>query len=95
MIIEQVHQTLGNIIRVLDTESMDPDDPWGGALSAAMFAPRATYHTTTQATPMQLVFGKDAILNTTFQANWKYIKHRKQKLIHKDNQRENSRRIPI
>ena len=93
-IIERVHQTLGNIIRVLDTQSMDPEDPWGGVLAAAMFALRATYHTTTQATPMQLVFGRDAILNTTFQANWKYIKDRKQKLIHKNNKRENSKRIP-
>ena len=40
------------------------------------------------------MFGRDAILNTTFQANWKYIKDRKQKLIHKNNQRENSKRIP-
>ena len=93
-IIERVHQTLGNIIRVLDTQSMDPEDPWGGVLAAAMFALRATYHTTTQATPMQLVFGRDAILNTTFQANWKNIKDRKQKLIHKNNKRENSKRIP-
>ena len=57
-IIERVHQTLANIIRVLDTESLDPDDPWGGVLSAAMFALRATYHTTTQATPMQLVLAE-------------------------------------
>ena len=59
-----------------------------------MFALRATYHTTTQATPAQLVFGRDAILNTVFQANWKYIKDRKQKLIHKNNIQENSKRIP-
>lgn len=68
-VLEKIHQTLSNIIRVLDSESLHPDNPWGGALAAAMFALRATYHTTTQATPMQLVFGRDAILNTTFQAN--------------------------
>ena len=59
-----------------------------------MFALRATYHTTTQATPMQLVFGRDAILNTTFQANQQYIKDRKQKLIQLNNQKENAKRIP-
>ena len=94
-IIERVHQTLGNIIRVLDTQSMDPEDPWGGVLAAAMFALRATYHTTTQATPMQLVFSRDAILNTTFQANWKYIKDRKKKLIHENNKREKTRESPM
>ena len=59
-----------------------------------MFALRATYHTTTQATPMQLVFGRDAILNVQFEADWKYIKDRKQKAINYNNQRENSKRIP-
>eukprot|EP00957_Ditylum_brightwellii_P101969 7772085-Ditylum_brightwellii.AAC.1 len=32
-------------------------------LSAVRFVTRATVHTTMQATPMQLVFGRDAILN--------------------------------
>jgi hypothetical protein len=35
-----------------------------------MFAIRANYHTTMQATPMQLVFGHDSILNTKFEAIW-------------------------
>ena len=52
---------------------MTPKESWDGILSAAMFALRATYHTTLQATPMQLVFGRDAILNTQFKANWKLI----------------------
>ena len=58
-----------------------------------MFATRATFHTTLQATPAQLVFGRDAILNTQFEANWKLIKERKQKLIAKNNKRENAKRI--
>ena len=43
-----------------------------------MFAVRAKYHTTTQATPVQLAFDQDAILNTTFEANWKRIKSHKE-----------------
>ena len=58
-----------------------------------MFGLRATYHTTSQATPMQLVYNQDAILNVKFQANWKFIKERKQKLIALNNKRENSKRI--
>jgi len=58
-----------------------------------MFALRATYHTTLQATPCQLVFGRDAMLNVKFEADWQLIKQRKQKIIHQKNQKENSRRI--
>ena len=72
---------------------LDEEDPWSGILAATMFATRATYHTTLQATPSQLVFGRDAILNTQFEANWNYIKERKQKLIKENNKRENSKRI--
>ena len=46
-----------------------------------------------QATPMQLVFGRDAIMNLTFDANWQLIKQRKQNLINKNNANENKKRI--
>jgi transposase InsO family protein len=94
-IIERVHQTLGNIIRTFEIQDLDmsKDSPWDGILSAAMFAIRSTYHTTLQATPMQLVFGRDAILNIQFKANWELIRQRKQKLIQYNNRRENSKRI--
>ena len=58
-----------------------------------MFATRATYHTTTQATPAQLVFGRDAILNIKFDANWRLIRERKQHAINTNNQKENKKRI--
>lgn len=96
-IIERIHQTIGNIIRTFEAQDkpdLDPDDPWGGILAATMFAVRATYHTTLQATPSQLVFGRDAILNTRFEANWNLIRRNKQRLIKKNNERENSKRIP-
>ena len=54
----------------------------------------ATVHSTSQSTPTQLVFGRDAILNVQVQADWKLIKQRKQELIKKNNLRENSKRIP-
>ncbi len=56
------------------------------------FGVRATYHTTLQATPAQLVFGRDSILNVRHEADWKYIKQRKQTLIDKNNARENAKR---
>ena len=92
-IVERVHQTIGNMIRTFQVQYLDEDDPWAGILSAVAFAVRATVHTTTQATPMQLVFGRDAILNIQFKANWKLLKQRKQEIIHRNNTRENSRRV--
>jgi len=91
-IIERVHQTLGNIIRTFDYDDLDMDDPWSGILSATMFAIRSTYHTTLQATPSQLVFGRDAILNTVFEADWNHIRQRRRKLILKNNANENRTR---
>ena len=58
-----------------------------------MFALRATYHTTLKATPSQLVFGRDAITNIMFEANWDEIKAQKQKRIKENNLKENSKRI--
>ena len=72
-IIERIHQTLGNILRTFDIDEVDEKDPWSGILAAASFAVRATYHTTTQATPMQLVFGRDAILNVKHVHDWEEI----------------------
>ena len=46
---------VGNIIRtfeVQDTDDLDEEDPWTGILAAVSFAVRATFHTTTRATPM-------------------------------------------
>ena len=37
-ILERIHQTLGNILRTANKIDLDPDDPWSGILSAAMFA---------------------------------------------------------
>jgi len=80
--------------KLQDDPYYNPDDPWGGILSAAAFAMPATYHTTLQATPGQLVFGRDMILNTPYVADWTAIKARKQELIRKNNKIENSKRIP-
>jgi NADH:ubiquinone oxidoreductase subunit len=95
--VERVHQTLGNLIRaaqITGKSDLDEDFGWKGILAACRQAVRSTVHTTTKATPTQLVFGRDAILNVGFEANWQYIKDRKQKLILHNNRRENAKRIP-
>ena len=77
-IIKLIYQTIRNIIRTFDVSNIVNNDPWSGILAATMFAFHATYHTTLQASPMQLVFDQDAIFNIKHVANWEYIQQRKQ-----------------
>ena len=55
-----------------------------------IFAMNFTLHTTTQPTPMQLVFGRNAIMNLTSDANWNIIKQHKQKIYKKLENRKNN-----
>ena len=76
-IIEIIHQTVGNIIRTFDVSNIVNNNPWSVIIDATMFAVRVTYHTTLQASPMQLVFGRYAILNIKHVADWEHIQQRK------------------
>ena len=96
-ILERIHQVIGNMIKtfkIYDREDLAEQDPWSGILAAIMFGIRATYHTTLESTPAQLVFGRDSILPIQHPADWKYIQNQKQKLINSYNMRENRKRIP-
>ena len=77
-IIEQIHKTIGNIIRTFDMSNIVNNNPWSGILFATMFAVRSMYHTTLQASTMQLIFGRDVILNIKHIADWEHIRQRKQ-----------------
>jgi hypothetical protein len=94
-IIERVHQVVHNMIRTSGIDNIDDlKDSWTlpGILAATRRAINSTVHTTLRATPTQLVFGRDAILNINFKADWQYIKERKQKRILQNNMRENKTR---
>ena len=95
-IIEQLHQALASLCCTfeLDKNHMDAMDPWAGILSAATFGMRSMIHMTLNATPGQLVFGHDVILNLQCQADWQAIKQHKQSVINENNLKENSKRIP-
>ena len=67
-------------------------DPWSGILAATMFAVPETYHTTLQVSPMQVVFGRDAILNIKHVADWEHIWQHKQEQINHNNKRKNMHR---
>ena len=66
------------------------NDPWSGILAATMFVVSATYHTTLQESPMQLVFGRDAILNIKHVSDCEHIRQHKQLQINHNNKREDT-----
>ena len=94
-IIERVHQVLGNMLRTfeLEEEELDKARPFEPFLSSAAYAIRSTYHTTLDATPAELVFGRNMLLPIQFKADWTAIRARRQRLMVENNQRENAKRI--
>ena len=69
---------------------LDKENPWLGILGAVMFSTRATIHSTSRATPAQLVFGCDTMINVQHEANWTYIKECRGKSSSKNNKLENA-----
>ena len=94
-ILERIHQVVGNMLRTFELEERELDEqrPFAGILSAVAWAIRSTYHTTLEATPGQLVFGRDMILNVQHIADWHYINSQKNKKIKENNKRENAKRL--
>ena len=62
-------------------------------LQAVTWSLPSTYHSSIQASPGQLVFGRDMIINATYIANWREQRQwQKKNILY--NTRENKRRIP-
>jgi hypothetical protein len=94
--VERIHQVVHSMIQTheLEEHTFDYIDPWADILSSVIWAIRASYHSTLQATPAQLVFGRDMLFNIKKTINWQLITDRKRSQVEKDNARENSQRLP-
>jgi len=96
--IERCHKTLHNMIhsaQIKDKRDLDSLLGFKGVLAASCRkAVNSTVLTTARAAPAQLVFGQDAMLNATFQADWQFIRERKQRLVIQNNKRENAKQKP-
>ena len=95
-IIERVHQVLGQQMRTFELESRDltpAEQTFEPFLTSCAYAIRSTYHTTLNASPGQLVFGRDMVMPIRFKADWALIAQRKQDVINQSNARENRKRI--
>ena len=69
----------------VNNHELEQNEPWSGILSSVIFAMQSTIHTTTQATPMQLVFRRDTIMSLTYDTYWHKIKQRTKNLINPSN----------
>jgi hypothetical protein len=94
-IIERIHQVVGNSLRTFELESaeLNDEDPWAVHLASVAWAVRSTYHTVLEASPGQLVFGRDMVLPIQFQVDWARIQLRRQNVIEKSNRQENAKRL--
>ena len=92
---ERIHQVVTNMLKTkeLCNQTLDPIDPWGEMLASVAWAIRASFNTATQATPAQLVFGRDMIFNLKTLINWKKMSIQRQKKVDKANKRQNAKRI--
>ena len=94
-ILERVHQVTGSMLKThnLLEYIFDVVNPWSEILASIAYAVRCSYHSTLQATPGQLVFGRDMLLNIKFEPNYQTIWQQKQTRINYDNIRENNKRV--
>ena len=62
-ICERVHQVIANMIRTFNVPELDINlqDPWSEIINAVAWAIRSSYNTGIDATPGELVFGRDMI----------------------------------
>jgi transposase InsO family protein len=97
-VVERIHQVIGNMLRTMDVANCyllpPPYDPWAGLISAIAFAIRSTWNSSMRATPGQLVFGRDMMLNIRHLVDWHYMQTRRQKIASENNARENAKRVP-
>ena len=93
--VERIHQVLRHmlVIKNLKEKIFDYIDPFGSILASVAWAIRSSYNSTTEATPAQLVFGRDMMFNLSTLVDWKELSIRKQNLVDKANLRENRNRV--
>jgi hypothetical protein len=99
-IIERVHKIVNDMLRSFDLENNhenleeQEDNPFDYFLQSTAWDIRTTYHTTLQATPCQLVFGRDLINNIAFRANWDQIQKENRTLSISPIKNNNKSQIP-
>ena len=94
---ERMHQTVANVLRTLlhgkrVTTETQANDIMDEALAMAMYAMRATVHTTLGTSPGAIVFSRDMFLNIPLVADWHMLTKKREHLINYNLRRENKKR---
>jgi hypothetical protein len=86
--VERVHQVIGDAICSMELCTNHCDDATiHVVLQNVAYGLRATYHSSIAASPGQLVFGRDMVINSIYLAYWKNHATRQQTQIHHNNYR--------
>ena len=93
-IVERIHQTIGDSLRAqnLDGQNVAQEDIHH-ILQATAFGLRAAHHSALMASPAQVTFGRDMLINSFFITNWRYIHSIRKQQIIRNNIRENKSRL--
>ena len=85
-ILKKVHQAFITMLRTKNLQKYDFDDidPWDELLISVAWSICRTHHTTLQATPDQLVFGRDMLLHLKLIVDWEATRLRIQKDVNRN-----------
>ena len=96
-ICERLHQTIGNVLRTLLLSNPpqnlnQADELIESSLATAMYASRATIHSTLNLAPGAIAFHRDMVLPIPLQADFALMRDRRQVVIDENLRRQNMRR---
>ena len=93
-LVERPHQSIAEALRCMQLQNRPFDETSEDSIfQAVAWGLRTAYHSTLDATPGQVAFGRDMVLNTSYLANWHHIRERRRKQVLYNNARENCSRI--
>ena len=89
--IEQTHQVIGNMSLTFELaeHEFNPNDHWSDLLASVAWAMHSAHHAVLQATPGQLMFSCNMLLNVKHNTNWDALEKCHQTLIDLSCQTEN------
>ncbi|OWZ10035.1 Pol Polyprotein [Phytophthora megakarya] len=85
-----IHRVIGEKMR---TQELSTQEEWADFLNNTMFALRASNHSMLKASPAQLAFGRDMLVDIAHQTDWKAEHQRKVDQVRTHNERENKGRV--
>jgi hypothetical protein len=92
--VERVHQVIGDAIRSMELHTRHCDNiTINAVIQNVAFGLRATYCSSIAASPSQLVFRRDMVINSLYLANWKNLATRRETQIRNNNIAKNKSRI--